>query len=175
MVIAAGAWAMLGCAAMAGSGYDDEGVNFGVARTNEIRTQNYEAHTPTSIAGAQTVTTPTLQRMIAAKNPPLLIDVLEGSQSVSLPNAVWLKGAGMGSGLDDDVQQRLAARLQELTQGRKSQPMVFFCLSKTCWLSHNAVVRAVALGYSRVYWYRGGRNAWIAAGLPMPAAPWSSF
>jgi rhodanese-related sulfurtransferase len=36
-----------------------------------------------------------------------------------------------------------------------------------CWLSRNATVRTVALGYSQVYWYRGGRNAWIAAGLPL--------
>jgi len=169
------ACALLGGAAMAGASFDDESANFGVERTNAIRTKDYEAQTPTSIAGAQTVTTPTLQRMIAGKNPPLLIDVLEGSQSVSLPKAVWLKGAGRGTGLDDDVQQKLAARLQEMTEGRKSQSMVFFCLSKTCWLSHNATVRAVALGYRRVYWYRGGRDAWIAAGLPMEAVAASTF
>jgi rhodanese-related sulfurtransferase len=44
---------------------------------------------------------------------------------------------------------------------------VLFCLSKTCWLSHNAAVRAVALGYRKVFWCRGGREAWVAAGLAM--------
>ena len=27
-------------------------------------------------------------------------------------------------------------------------------------------MRLVALGYDEVYWYRGGREAWMAAGLP---------
>ena len=31
----------------------------------------------------------------------------------------------------------------------------------------NLALRLVALGYTEVYWYRGGREAWMAAGLPM--------
>lgn len=30
----------------------------------------------------------------------------------------------------------------------------------------NLALRLVAMGYTRVYWYRGGREAWKAAGLP---------
>ena len=30
----------------------------------------------------------------------------------------------------------------------------------------NLALRLVALGYSKVYWYRGGREAWEVAGLP---------
>ena len=29
-----------------------------------------------------------------------------------------------------------------------------------------AALRAVAAGYGKVYWYRGGAEAWMAAGLP---------
>lgn len=39
-------------------------------------------------------------------------------------------------------------------------------------LSWNAVKRANALGYTQLYWYRDGLDAWEAAGLPAhPAAP----
>ena len=38
------------------------------------------------------------------------------------------------------------------------------CASKTCWLSYNTALRAARLGYTEVYWYRGGIEAWLASG-----------
>jgi len=147
--------------------YDGEGQNYGVAPIAAIRTSNYEAPTPLQVIGARTITTPQLRDLLASPQPPLLIDVLGGTPTVSLPGAIWLDWAGLGNGPYDTVQTRLTSALGQLTQGDRARPMVFFCLSKTCWLSHNAAVRAVALGYGNVLWYRGGRNAWMAAGLPM--------
>jgi PQQ-dependent catabolism-associated CXXCW motif protein len=147
--------------------YDSETQDFGVPPVNTIRPGNYEAPTPTQIGGAAVITTPRLRDLMLAPKRPILIDVLGGNPTMSLPGAVWLRGAGLGSGFADEIQQRLAARLTELTGGDKSRAMVFFCLSRTCWLSYNAALRAVSLGYRNVMWYRGGRNAWIAAGLAM--------
>ena len=48
--------------------------------------------------------------------------------------------------------------------------IVFFCLSAKCWLSHNAALRAIALGYENVHWYRGGIKAWKKARLPTEKA-----
>lgn len=48
----------------------------------------------------------------------------------------------------------------------KCSPVVFYCLSAECWLSYNAVTHAAELGYTNVYWYRGGINAWNKAKLP---------
>lgn len=45
--------------------------------------------------------------------------------------------------------------------------MVFYCASTMCWMSYNAALRARALGYLDVLWYRGGIEAWKAAGLPL--------
>ena len=154
------------------SSYDGETQNFGLRPTATIRVNNYEGPTPTVIMGARTITTPQLRDMLASSNPPLLIDVLGGNPQNSLPGAILFTLAGLGNSLSDQVQQRLSMHLAQLTQGEWRAPIVFFCLSKTCWLSHNAAVRAVALGYTDVMWYRGGRNAWMAAGLPMePATP----
>lgn len=145
---------------------DAEAMSYRVAPTNEIRTSSYEGPTPTEAEGARVIDTAGLRSLMASSPRPVLIDVLDGV-STSLPGAVLLTGAGMGSSLGDGVQRRLAAKLASLTRGDRSRPVVFFCLSQTCWLSHNAVVRAVALGYRSVFWYRGGRNAWLEAGLPL--------
>jgi PQQ-dependent catabolism-associated CXXCW motif protein len=147
--------------------YDNETQDFGVTPTLRLRGGDYEAPTPLEIAGATTITTPHLRDMLLSAQPPLLIDVLDGNQTVSLPGAVWLSGFGHGGSTNDGLEKRLATYLAKLTGGDKARAIVVFCLSKTCWLSHNATVRVLALGYSNVYWYRGGRNAWQAAGLAM--------
>ena len=46
-------------------------------------------------------------------------------------------------------------------------PMVFFCQGAHCWESYNASLRAIDLGYTNVYWYRGGLSSWQEAGLPV--------
>jgi PQQ-dependent catabolism-associated CXXCW motif protein len=62
------------------------------------------------------------------------------------------------------VQARLAQTLKAMTKGDRKRPLVFLCQGPQCWLSYNAALRAVRLGYETVYWYRGGIEAWIAAG-----------
>jgi PQQ-dependent catabolism-associated CXXCW motif protein len=156
-----------------GPTYDDELHDYGMAPVNAIRTGGYEGPTPLTIAGARTITTGQLQAMASSGRPPVLLDVLEGTQTISLPGTVWSPGSGKGNSLDDGLQQSVARLLERVTGGNKAAAVVVFCLSKTCWLSHNAALRAVALGYSNVYWYRGGRNAWQAAGLQM--APVSRY
>jgi rhodanese-related sulfurtransferase len=52
--------------------------------------------------------------------------------------------------------------------------MVFFCANVRCWLSYNASLRAVRLGYTGVRWYRGGIEAWGLGGgaLVEPKLVW---
>ena len=38
-------------------------------------------------------------------------------------------------------------------------------------MSYNAALRAINAGYTNVKWYRGGIEAWKAAGLPTQPAP----
>jgi PQQ-dependent catabolism-associated CXXCW motif protein len=152
--------------------FADEAIDYGVPPTNTLHLHDFDAPTPTHVEGARTITTIDLQRMLASDKPPLLIDVIGGAQTVSLPNAIWLRDAGIGRHLDDDVQAWLDFHLSQLTDRDKSHPLVFFCASRMCWLAHNATLRALDLGYTNVYWYRGGRDSWQAAGLPMaPVAP----
>lgn len=147
-------------------GYADENRDWGIAPTNRLHLQPYHGPTPLQIPGAQVVRTRQLQAMLAGPGAPVLIDVLAEDAHVTLPGAVWLSGAGRGTNLLDPVQSLLMRLLAQLTGGDKARPVVFFCASSQCWLSYNAALRAVAAGYSRVYWYRGGVESWTAAGLP---------
>ncbi|GAA0567024.1 rhodanese-like domain-containing protein [Caenispirillum bisanense] len=140
-----------------------EDVDWGVAPTAEIRMAEYHAPTPTRVAGGNVIGTASLASMMQEQDP-VIVDVLGGARHPGLPGAVWLKGAGLGTGYDDDVQARLEAKLAELTGGDRSRPVVFYCLDPQCWLSYNAALRAARMGYENVYWYRGGINAWQSAG-----------
>jgi PQQ-dependent catabolism-associated CXXCW motif protein len=169
-VILLGCLMVTACAPV--STYDGETEDFGEPSTNVLQQGQYEGATPTRVQGATTITTRALHDMIGEIPPPVLIDVLDGQQTQSLPGAIWLPRAGRGIDLADDTHARLKSSLDVLAGGEKGCKLVFFCLSRTCWLSHNATVRAVALGYSSVFWYRGGRQAWLTAGLPLaPAHP----
>lgn len=140
-----------------------------------------ETPTPLSIVGVKTITTPTLQAMLGQHyggkdQYPLLIDVRSHNQSlVTLRGAVWLNGVGyayQNSAWDETIQSRLKESLALLTANNTARSLVFFCAHPRCALSFNAALRAVRLGYSNVYWYRGGVEAWFMAGLPLVVLSW---
>jgi PQQ-dependent catabolism-associated CXXCW motif protein len=147
-------------------GYADETRDWGVAPADRLHLPPYHAPTPLQVPGAHTVQTRQLQALLAGPQVPVLIDVLSEPGHVTLAGAVWLSGAGLGTNFLDPVQSVLVPLLAQLTRGDKARPLVFFCAGPQCWLSYNAALRAVAAGYGRVYWYRGGVEAWTAAGLP---------
>jgi len=146
--------------------YADESRDWGIAPTSRLRQQPYHGPTPLQIPGAQLVPTRQLQAMLTGPESPLLIDVLSDQGHLTLAGALWLSGAGRGTNFMDPTQAILTRLLGQLTGGDKARPMAFFCADSQCWLSYNAALRAVAAGYTRVYWYRGGVKSWVAAGLP---------
>ena len=44
---------------------------------------------------------------------------------------------------------------------------MFFSRDAQHWEGYNAALRAIEMGYSGVYWYRGGIAAWKAADQPL--------
>ena len=141
---------------------DDSGAT--VMPSTALRQSDYSAPTPLAIPGAQVIDTPALRERLAAERPPLLFDAIGGDGHNTIPGAIWLPGAGGGIGFGDAVQQQLAKTLALATAGDPARALVFFCVNRNCWLSYNAALRAVRLGYREVYWYRGGIQAWHAAG-----------
>ena len=58
----------------------------------------------------------------------------------------------------DDLKKKLPAD--------HARPLVFYCLGEKCTASWRAAEIASKLGYQRVYAYRAGLPAWVAAGYP---------
>ena len=72
----------------------------------------------------------------------------------------------VGGTLPDEFQARLSLKTQQLTPGDRDTPIVTMGWNAERYQGRNLALRLVALGYTNVYWYRGGREAWEVAGLP---------
>jgi len=142
----------------------EEDADFGVVEAGEVRT-DLIGWTPTLVPGATTIRTDDLACLLA-RQKLLLIDVALGSWGRSIPGAIGLQGTGHGTGFSDDLQNRLSRKIQDLTKGDLSAPIVTFCVNSERFTGYNLAVRLVALGYTQVYWYRGGFEAWQVNGLP---------
>ena len=154
---------------MAARVYADEDKDWKIATTKQPRTDRYHAPTPKELPGAKTIKTMQLHAMLSKSRAPVLIDALEGDGHRTIAGSHWIKGIGLGV-LNNAVTERLRLDLEKLTAGRKSTPLVFFCLSSECWLSYNAGLHAIGLGYTSIYWFRGGTEAWQRAGFEMREA-----
>jgi rhodanese-related sulfurtransferase len=49
----------------------------------------------------------------------------------------------------------------------KDTPILFYCNGSKCRRSAISAKKAVSLGYTQIYWFRGGWEEWIAKGLPV--------
>ena len=49
----------------------------------------------------------------------------------------------------------------------KDKPVIFFCNGPECWKSYKASRAAVAAGYPKIYWFRGGMPEWRDKHLPV--------
>jgi PQQ-dependent catabolism-associated CXXCW motif protein len=147
--------------------FAEEDRDWNVVPSRDIRQAPYSAPTPTAIPGANLIFTNALHEMLIFAPPPILIDVASGDGHLTLRGAYWLPGAGRGNHFLDPIQAQMAGYLNRLTNGDKTRPLVFFCVNAQCWLSYNASLRAASLGYQRVFWYRGGIEAWREADLPL--------
>jgi len=111
---------------------------------------------PASLQGAPVLNTAQLVANLktrdAGTNPFWLIDARGCTTEQTIATAICLNPSTI---------LELEAKIPD-----KSAQMVIFCHDGTCPWSYNLASQAVAAGYTAVYWYRGGINAWTAAGLP---------
>ena len=64
------------------------------------------------------------------------------------------------------MQDRLRKKMQVLAMGDPTTPIVVIGWNSERFDGRNLALRLAALGYTRIYWYRGGRESWEVAGLP---------
>jgi PQQ-dependent catabolism-associated CXXCW motif protein len=145
-------------------------VDYGVPPQPTLHDGAPHAPTPNSIPGGQVITTVGVQALESGQYGPFVIlDILGGQQG--LPQAIRATPASQGGNFQDQMQQQFGQFLQQVTQGKKDMPIVLYCLSTECWMSYNAALRAINLGYQNVLWYRGGIEAWQANGGQLTQLP----
>lgn len=160
---------------LTGKRFADEDIDHQVPAPNGLRS-GAEVHgaTPVSApAGSAVIHTDELVALYKSEKRLVVLDVLHSKalKRKTLPKASWIYGAGWEqSDLNADIDRLLAPAMRALAP-RKDTPIVAYCSNRDCWLSWNTAHRLVQAGYKKVYWYRGGVEAWHAAGLPLIETP----
>jgi adenylate cyclase len=142
----------------------EEDADFGVPADNNLR-QDYAGLTPMTVRGATTIHTSVLEQLVG-KQKLMVIDPLLYSWGRSIPSAIGLPNAGRGGSTSDELQDQLRKKMQALAMGDYNTPIVAVGWNSERFDGYNLALRLVALGYTKVYWYRGGREAWEVNGLP---------
>jgi len=144
----------------------EEAADFAVPADNRLHA-HFAGQTPLTVPGAATIRSAELARFLLDQRP-LVVDpecYLE-TAARGVPGTIGLKCSGEGGELSGVTQDHLRAKMQTLTHGDLAMPIVAVGWNAERFDSRNLALRLVALGYTQVYWYRGGREAWEVNGLP---------
>lgn len=123
---------------------------FAVAGASEL-----VASTLLTVPGATTVDAAQAQQLFDQE--ALFVDLRKENMwnSGRIPGAVWL-----------DFKTAFSEEALEAEAG-KDEAMVFYCSGERCPRSAKACEKAVAWGYTKVNYFRGGFPAWKNAGYPV--------
>jgi hypothetical protein len=133
--------------------YADPGADDGVAPTTARLDGGEFTATPTRVPGAETIDAAGLRALLARTPPPLVLDA--GKGMAVIPGAILL--SERGSALDAPP---VAARL------KAAYAIVVMDTGCSGVDGYNTALDLVARHAARIYWFRGGEEAWAAAGLP---------
>ena len=111
---------------------------------------------PEAIDGAKVISAESLLDEVMEHSELVIIDARNGADreqgyiegSVSLP--------------DTDTDCHSLANIVS----SYDTPAMFYCNGVRCERSANAIHKAVACGYKKIYWLRGGFNEWKTKGFP---------
>ena len=142
-----------------------ESEDFGVAPVSQLYSGSLHGPTPTTIPGGLVISTEAFWTTLQQNQGGIAIFDVLGGQEI-LPGAYAASPAAAPGNFNDQTQQEFGQFLMQVTGGNKQVPVLFYCQSPQCWMSYNAALRAINMGYTQVLWYRGGIEAWKRAGLP---------
>jgi TolB-like protein/Tfp pilus assembly protein PilF len=115
--------------------------------------------TPCGIVGAQMVDTEFVKRLLADRPPPVVIDV--GRGMAVIPGAIYLGDAGMEISRGALEAMPIGSRLKT----EAGAGIVVMDSGPAGIGGYNMALRLVSMGYGKVFWYRGGEEAWASAGM----------
>lgn len=119
--------------------------------------------TPTHLPGATVVVAKQVQELVG--QGVVLVDTRSEKEYKTrhVPGAIFipyheksLKDVSFDAKLDD---------FSGLSKLDPTKPVIFSCNGAECWKSYKASRQALAKGFKRVYWFRGGLPEWIDSGL----------
>jgi rhodanese-related sulfurtransferase len=118
--------------------------------------------TPTSLPGTTVVSVADVKRLVA--QGAVVVDTRNEQEFKArhIPGAIFvpyheksLKDVAYDGSLDD---------FKGLAQLNPKTPTIFHCNGPECWKSYKASKAAIAAGFAKVYWYRGGMPDWESSG-----------
>jgi len=162
VIRALAAWLVLSLAATAQT----------VPEPDDYKMEHYRGPVPSTLTGGTVVGPEAAHALWIAKRagfidvlpqPPKPANLPEGTiwrerKRHSIPGAIWLPNVGYGK-IADVTAAYFRNGLSSVTNGDADHPVVFFCL-EDCWMSWNAARRAIEWGYTSVYWFPEGTDAW---------------
>ena len=121
--------------------------------------------TPTALPNVQRVDVVTAANLI--KQGAVIVDVRTDKEF----KAKRIPGAVLAPYLEKSLKETsFNATLDDFSAADKldkTKPTIFSCNGAECWKSYKASQVAVAKGFQKVYWLRGGLPEWEAAGMPL--------
>jgi DNA-binding winged helix-turn-helix (wHTH) protein/TolB-like protein/tetratricopeptide (TPR) repeat protein len=159
----------------------DEDAATGLAVATGLRPTGYHAPTPLGAPGVALMRTAELAELMKpgdsgqsaatdAARPIVISVVRRGSFDIAFPGAVALPDhfawGNAGSKGNADQRRALKAWVDGLLGGNTARRLVTMGWSAEYWNARNLAIELADLGYANVAWYRGGLEAWDAAGLP---------
>jgi len=149
----------------------DERYEHTELRMLRLRTDTFAGPTPETIPGVKEVGTRSLLAMIRSAESATLLDVWCADGTLPFAKCVFGAGLAFIDPARDEAHEKLFLKLLDAMVPGRQGPIVVFSIHSNNWLSANAAFRAAKTGRN-VFWYRGGVDAWKAAGLPLvPTAP----
>ncbi len=109
-----------------------------------------------NISGAEVITAEGLLNKVYEYPGLVIVDTRHKGDRVQ----GYIEGSVNLSDTDTDC-----SRLAEIISSYET-PAMFYCNGIKCERSANAIHKAIACGYEKIYWLRGGFNEWKAKGFP---------
>lgn len=131
----------------------------------KVHTADFAGLTPLVIPGVKTVGTQDLVSLLKSDQPPIVLDVMGNQATIPTARTIFAGWQAFDDPQKEKAFQDRFAGLLRLLAPDLSKPIVIVGTSRNSWQPVNAVLRAQGLGYTDVRWYRGGMEAWTAAGL----------
>lgn len=116
-----------------------------------------EEETPDQLEGATKINAEQLFELVEEHDDLVIIDSRKTSdrQGGYIESSVGLQDT-------DTDEAALASHIAS-----KSTPVIFYCNGPKCGRSYKAGKLAISLGYTSVFWFRGGWEEWTNKGLPV--------